>query len=75
MISFNQSGYCVHFSTAMDMMFEAYLTNEVQLEPDDIPNTKEPVWILGKKYSAIDGMPLYLHFQCFIKSSKNIEAY
>ncbi|XP_034237784.1 cysteine protease ATG4B [Thrips palmi] len=42
----------------MDMMFEAYLTNEVQLEPDDIPNTKEPVWILGKKYSAIDDLEL-----------------
>lgn len=44
----------------MDMMFEAYLTNEaVQLEPDDIPNTKDPVWILGKKYSAIDGMIMF----------------
>lgn len=49
-------------------MFEAYLTNEaVQLEPDDIPNTKEPVWILGKKYSAIDGQPstpIFLTISC-----------
>nr|CAD7400011.1 unnamed protein product [Timema poppensis] len=38
----------------MDMMFEAYLTHESgHLEPDDIPHTKDPVWILGKKYSAI----------------------
>lgn len=40
----------------MDMMFEAYLTHESgHLEPDDIPHTKEPVWILGKKYSALHG--------------------
>ncbi|PSN40264.1 Cysteine protease ATG4B [Blattella germanica] len=40
----------------MDMMFEAYLTQEashLDLNPDDIPRTEEPVWILGKKYSAI----------------------
>lgn len=24
-------------------------------EPDDIPQTEEPVWILGRKYSAIQG--------------------
>jgi hypothetical protein len=40
----------------MDMMFEAYLTQEAgHLDPDDIPHTKDPVWILGKKYRAIDG--------------------
>ena len=40
----------------MDMMFEAYLTQEAShLDPDDIPHTKDPVWILGKKYSAIHG--------------------
>ncbi|XP_065207751.1 cysteine protease ATG4B [Planococcus citri] len=39
----------------MDLMFEAYLTHEStsQPEPDDIPHTKDPVWILGKKYNAI----------------------
>lgn len=41
----------------MDMMFEAYLTHEAgHLEPDDIPHTSEPVWVLGKKYNAIQGM-------------------
>jgi choline kinase len=40
----------------MDMMFEAYLTQEAgHMEPDDIPHTKDPVWVLGKKYRAIDG--------------------
>ena len=40
----------------MDMMFEAYLTQEAgHLDPDDIPHTKDPVWVLGKKYRAIDG--------------------
>lgn len=39
----------------MDLMFEAYLTHEStsQPEPDDIPQTKEPVWILGKQYNAL----------------------
>lgn len=36
----------------MDCMFEAYLTHEGILEPDDIPQTKEPVWILGKRYNG-----------------------
>ncbi|KAF5305695.1 hypothetical protein FQA39_LY09184 [Lamprigera yunnana] len=36
----------------MDGMFETYLT-EGSLEVDDIPqHTKDPVWILGKKYNA-----------------------
>lgn len=36
-------------------MFENYLT-ESSLEVDDIPQqTKEPVWILGIKYDAIEG--------------------
>jgi len=39
-----------------DIMFEAYLTNEAgQLEPDDIPQTNNPVWVLGKKYNAKQG--------------------
>lgn len=39
----------------MDLMFEAYLTYESssQLELNDIPRTKEPVWILGKRYNAM----------------------
>nr|CAD7461998.1 unnamed protein product [Timema tahoe] len=49
-LSWWQPSYCF----TMDMMFEAYLTHESgHLEPDDIPHTKDPVWILGKKYSAI----------------------
>lgn len=36
-------------------MFETYLTDG-SLEVDDIPQqTKEPVWILGKKYNAVEG--------------------
>lgn len=38
------------------MMFEAYLTQEAgHLDPDDIPHTKDPVWVLGRKYNAIHG--------------------
>lgn len=37
----------------MDMMFEAYLAHESGHLEDDIPQTRDPVWILGKKYSAI----------------------
>lgn len=39
----------------MDLMFEAYLTHEStsQPEPDDIPHTKDPVWILGEEYNAL----------------------
>lgn len=41
----------------MDAMFDiCYLTFEGNtIEPDDIPQTKENVWLLGKKYSAIQG--------------------
>ncbi|XP_073987538.1 cysteine protease ATG4B-like [Rhodnius prolixus] len=49
-----QSGNKLLCRLKMDMMFEAYLAQESgHLEPDDIPHTREPVWILGKKYSAI----------------------
>nr|CAI5869646.1 unnamed protein product [Callosobruchus analis] len=44
---------CVATRDIMDCMFEACM--EATLEPDDIPKTTEPVWILGKKYSAIQG--------------------
>lgn len=37
---------CIATREIMDCMFEAYL--EASLEPDDIPQTTEPVWILGK---------------------------
>lgn len=41
----------------MDSVFEAYLGQDggMLLEPDDIPKTNDPVWILGKQYNAIQG--------------------
>lgn len=41
----------------MDSVFEAYLGQDATmlLEPDDIPKTSDPVWILGKQYNAIQG--------------------
>lgn len=41
----------------MDCVFETYLNQEPgQLDSTDIPYTKEPVWILGKKYNPIQGI-------------------
>ncbi|XP_038209168.1 cysteine protease ATG4B [Zerene cesonia] len=42
----------------MDAMFDiCYLTPDGNnVEPDDIPKTKENVWILGKKYSAVQDL-------------------
>ncbi|CAH0726535.1 unnamed protein product, partial [Brenthis ino] len=42
----------------MDAMFDiCYLTPDGNnVEPDDIPKTKENVWILGRKYSAIQDL-------------------
>ncbi|KAG8225124.1 hypothetical protein J437_LFUL006147 [Ladona fulva] len=40
----------------MDMMLEAYLMHEAISKSEDIPQTTEPVWILGKKYSAIHNL-------------------
>lgn len=39
----------------MDSVFEAYLGQDggMLMEPDDIPKTNDPVWILGKEYNAI----------------------
>ncbi|KAL4715162.1 hypothetical protein ACJJTC_012209 [Scirpophaga incertulas] len=39
----------------MDAMFDiCYLSSEGNsVEPDDIPKTRDDVWVLGKKYSAI----------------------
>lgn len=50
----------------MDAVFDiCYLSADGNnAEPDDIPKTKESVWVLGKKYSAVQGMSLttiYLH--------------
>lgn len=41
----------------MDSVFEAYLGQDagMLLEPDDIPKTNDPVWVLGKQYNAIQG--------------------
>lgn len=51
----------------MELLFEAYLTHEStsQPEPDDIPRTKDPVWILGKKYDALKGKFWHVHFRSF----------
>ncbi|XP_013181032.1 PREDICTED: cysteine protease ATG4B [Papilio xuthus] len=42
----------------MDAMFDiCYLSSDgTTVEPDDIPKTKENVWVLGKKYSAIQDL-------------------
>lgn len=45
---------CIATREIMDSMFDAY--RESTLEPDDIPQTHEPVWILGKRYNAIQGI-------------------
>lgn len=38
----------------MDLAFEGYLDNNL-IEPDDIPKTNDPVWVLGRSYNAIQG--------------------
>lgn len=44
---------------SMDLMLEAYLTHESSLmDLEDIPQTVDPVWILGKKYSTIIDLQL-----------------
>ncbi|KOB77265.1 Uncharacterized protein OBRU01_04472 [Operophtera brumata] len=42
----------------MDAVFDiCYLSADVNnAEPDDIPKTKENVWVLGKKYSAVQDL-------------------
>lgn len=60
----------------MDMLFDAYLTHEsLQCEPDDIPCTSDPVWILGKKYDARKGNEKDINFfklssRCVLFSAK-----
>lgn len=40
----------------MDMAFEGYLAQDNNfIEPDDIPKTNDPVWILGRRYNAVQG--------------------
>lgn len=58
----------------MESVLEAYLGG-VQIglvpavagsgEPDDIPKTDEPVWILGRKYCAIQGAFISCACVCF----------
>ncbi|KAK9743572.1 Peptidase family C54 [Popillia japonica] len=43
---------CIATREIMDCMYEVYYSHEGGVEPDDIPKTKEPVWILGHKYNA-----------------------
>lgn len=38
----------------MDLAFDSYLDNN-SIEPDDIPKTNDPVWVLGRSYNAIQG--------------------
>lgn len=50
----------------METVFEAYLDFKEgagSLEPDDIPKTNDPVWILGKKYNPIQGLYIII-FLC-----------
>lgn len=51
------SSLYVNVVRKMDSVFEAYLGQDagMLLEPDDIPKTNDPVWILGKQYNAIQG--------------------
>lgn len=39
----------------MDLAFEGYMAQNNSAEPDDIPKTNDPVWILGHSYNAIQG--------------------
>lgn len=43
----------------MDLAFESYLAQESNLiEPDDIPRTINPVYILGRRYNAVQELDL-----------------
>lgn len=40
----------------MDLALESYLAQDNNsIEPDDIPITNNPVWILGRNYNAVQG--------------------
>lgn len=45
----------------MDCMFEAVL--DASQDPDDIPQTTEPFWLLGKKYNTLNGNRLTYFYQ------------
>lgn len=49
--------FVIKLCSNMDAVFDiCYLSSDGNnVEPDDIPQTKESVWILGKKYSAVQG--------------------
>lgn len=42
----------------MDLAFESYMAQDNSAEPDDIPKTNDPVWILGHSYNAIQEIDL-----------------
>lgn len=44
----------------MECMFEVCL--DATQEPDDIPKTTEPVWILGKKYNPLTGTRIIFEY-------------
>lgn len=45
--------------TKMDSLF----TQNVNEEPEDIPLSQEPVWILGRKYNALKGLSIHENAQ------------
>lgn len=59
------STLCANVIRKMDSVFEAYLGQDagMLLEPDDIPKTNDPVWILGKHYNAIQGNEYFRSMQ------------
>lgn len=46
----------------MDSVFDSYLDGTIEADDDidDIPKTNDPVWILGKKYNALQGLWFYI---------------
>lgn len=53
---------CIATREIMDCMFEAYLTHDSNAEVDDIPlDSKEPVYISGKKYIAAEDLSAIRH--------------
>lgn len=49
--------FAIKLCSNMEAVFDIrYLSSDGNnVETDDIPQTKESVWILGKKYSAVQG--------------------
>lgn len=47
----------------MDLVFENYIAQDSNvIEPEDIPKTYNDVWILGRRYNAIQGKIIYICF-------------